>query len=170
MYSIEDIKKVPKKNLLRLIEIGKNHLKTSKVVQEMFNDYNVSLDYIDMIPCAFAELDVSAKTVKGVVYLSYKLVASGSFDAAIPYLVHEFDHVLKQISGEKATKNTDNMDGKNYLLSEEESEAFSRQIAYMRDEFGEVEADKYIEHLLDYHDINDSKMRDKTKDALTEYS
>ncbi len=165
--SKDQIATISKKNLLRIIGLAKHHLKKSLVVQDMFSVYDVPLDYIDDIAVAFDDIDVSAKTIKGCVYLSFRLLESSDFITEISvYMVHEFDHVLRQIMSDKATKNTDKEDGENYLLSSEEREAFKVQIDYMEDELGEMKANDYVEHLLDYHDINDSKTRRETKEDL----
>jgi hypothetical protein len=165
--NIEKIKALPKPYILKLIAQAKAYLKQNKVVQKMFKDYNVDISYLDYIPIGFKDLDVSAQTVRGCIYLNYKLLQTGDFKQALSYMVHEIEHVLDQITGTKPTQNTDKMNSEDYITSPEELNAFNIQIEFMEDEFGKNEADKYVNHLLDYHDIK-GKKRKEVKKKLTE--
>lgn len=74
--------------------------------------------------------------------------------------MHEITHWLQQTTGSKPTKSSD--DG-NYLDNPFEQEGFQNQISYIADNFGEGEAEEYVDHLLDYHEA-DSK--DERKEEL----
>jgi len=163
-YTVEDIEKIPKDKLLKLINVGKKHIKKNKIVIDMFDKEGVDLDYIDLIPIYFKSLDVSAQTIKGVIYLNYKLAEENvDFNS---YLVHELTHFVSQITGTKATKNTDDLYGKDYLESPEEIKAFKNQIQYIDKEVGKNEADKYVNNLIKYHKINNND-KNKIKKKLT---
>src|ERR1700683_4482930 len=93
---IEVVKHFPPTLLLRLINQAKQYLKKDEVMQRICKDYDVSIDYIDYIPTTFADLDVSAKTIKGAVYLNYKLLCDGDFFKDYQYLIHEWLHHFQQ--------------------------------------------------------------------------
>jgi len=165
---IEKIKSIPKEKLLELIGKFKDYLKDNAIVKDMFEDYGVNIDFLDAVPVYFSDLDVSAQTVKGVIHLNYKLLQDKSVDnlfRVAGYMVHELTHVLQQVTGKEATENTDRVEGKNYLGSEEEMEAFKNQIEYDKETLGENEANRYVKHLLDYHEIA-GKDREDLKEEL----
>lgn len=163
-YSIEQIKKIHKAKLLKLINLGKHYIKKNEVTKKLFKDYDVDIDYIDLIPTAFAEIDTSAKTVKGNVYLSYKLLCDGSFFKDLGYLVHEYNHVLQQVTAEEPIEGVKGTSGKDYLNNKEEVEAFKNQINYLADEFSVEEAEKYIDKLLDHHKIHGDFREEKEEE------
>jgi hypothetical protein len=111
----------------------------------------------------FSDLDVSAKTVKGVVYLNYKLLCDGDFYKDYGYLTHEYTHALQQCTGKGPTKGSD--DGE-YLDNKYEVEGFQNQVEYMANEFGEDEAEDYVDNLLEHHEITNKKEKAKKKDQL----
>lgn len=155
-YSIEDIKLLPNKKLLALIQIGKDFLKNHPVMLEILKEHGYEPEIIDLIPVRFKDLDVSAKTLNGIVYLNYKLLSDGDFFKDLSYLVHEFTHYMQQTH--KPTKSSD--DGK-YLDNGFEQEAFQNQIEYLSEEFGELAANEYIDNLLDYHKVNGKERKEK---------
>ena len=162
-YSIEDIKKVSPEKLLKVIQIAKEYLKRNKIVQQMFKDHEVPISYMDLIPCTFGDLKVSAKTVKGVITLNYSLLCDGNFFKDYSYLVHEILHNLQQLFGDNPTKSSNTGD---YLHNKYEIEGFQYQVEFINDQFGEIAAEEYIDNLLDYHDKN-GKERDKLKSKMT---
>ena len=69
-YSIEDIKKVPPKTLLKLIDRAKKYLKQNSVMKDVCKEYGADINDIDLIPIRFGDLDVSARTEKGIITLN----------------------------------------------------------------------------------------------------
>lgn len=132
-------------------------------MQKICKEYGVSVDYIDYIPTMFSDLDVSAKTVKGVVYLNYKLLCDGDFFRDYSYLAHEYTHHMQQCFSDGPTQGSD--DGE-YLDNKYEIEGFQNQVEYMANEFGEDKAEEYVDNLLDHHDITDKKEQKKKKEEL----
>jgi hypothetical protein len=161
---LSEIKKLPYITLKRLIDKGRAYLKNDEVWKEMCKEYDEDPDIIDLIPIRFDDLDVSAKTVKGIIYLNYKLLCDGDFQKDYSYLIHELRHVFQQCWGDKPTKSSD--DG-NYLNNEFERESFKDQIEYIADHEGEDKAEKYVNNLLDYHEV-DNKKKNKLEDVLME--
>lgn len=161
--SIKEIKKLHPSVLLRVINKAKKHLKKDGLMQATFKEYGVDIEEIDLIPTYFKDLDVSAKTDHAIVWLNYKLLLDGFDLKDCSYLIHEYTHYLQQTCGTKPTKGSD--DG-NYLDNEFEQEAFQDQVEYIAKHLGEDEAEDYVDHLLDYHDVDSNKEYDDKKEAL----
>jgi hypothetical protein len=161
-YSLEEVKKISPKVLLKLIERAKKYLKTNDVFKDMCKEHNVDVDVIDLAPVRFGDLEVSARTAHGVIILNYKLLCDGDFFKDYSYLCHEITHLIQQCYGDAPTAGADDGD---YLHNPYEQEGFQRQIEYIDDQFGEDEADKYVEHLLDHHDKG-GKEKKELKEVL----
>lgn len=160
---LEEVKKIPHNLLLRLINRAKNYLKKDPTMQRICEENGVKVDFIDLIPTCFADLDVSARTDHGIVYLNYKLLCDGDFYKDLSYLPHEYTHYFQQCFGDKPTQGSDDGD---YLSNKFEQEAFQNQIEFTAKEFGEEEAERYVNHLLEHHEITDKKERKQKKDEL----
>lgn len=157
---LSQVKKMPYSMLNRMLSKLRKFLKEDETVQGMFKEYEVDIQEIDYIPMKFGDLDVSAKTDHGVIIYSYNLLTDGDFFKDFSYGVHEITHWLQQTTGSKPTQSSD--DG-NYLDNPFEQEGFQNQIGYIADNFGEGEAEKYVDHLLDYHDAD---AKDERKEEL----
>jgi len=163
MRSLEEIKKISPTVLLKLIHRAKKFLKTNPVMIDIFKEYSVDISIIDHIPIYFADIPVSARTDKGVIYLNYKLLADNDFFKDIMYLVHEITHYLQQCYGTAATQGAEDGD---YLKNPYEIEGFQRQLEYIDDTFGKDQAEDYAEQVLDHHDVDDKEDRQEKKDSL----
>jgi hypothetical protein len=161
--SLEKIKKLPYKSLYRMISKAKKFLKKDKTMIDIFKKYGEDVDIIDVIPTMFGDLDVSAKTDHGIVILNYKLLSDGDFFKDYSYLIHEYTHWAQQCLGKKATKSSD--DGE-YLDNKYEQEGFQNQIQYISNHFGDDEAEKYVDHLLKYHEVDSKKEFKNKKETL----
>jgi len=153
-------RKLPYKSLARMIKKMREYLKKDPVVQEMFKDYGVEIEEIDYIPMMFGNIDVSAKTDHGVIIFNFKLLTDGDFFEDFSYGVHEMTHWLQQTTGNKATRSSD--DG-NYLRNPFEQEGFANQVEYIANQFGDGKAEKYVDDLLDHHDVDGKKEKDELK-------
>ena len=162
---IENVKKIHPKDLLALINKMKRNLKRHPIVIDMFKEYKIPIEELDLIPMKFGDLDVSARTDHGIITFSFKLLCDGNFFKDYMYAVHEITHFLQQTTGDKPTQGAEDGD---YLENPYEQEGFQRQIEYVDNMFGEHEADNYVEHLLDHHKVNDSAEREEKKDTLME--
>ena len=160
---IEDAKQIPPQLLNRLLDKLRTYLKDDETVQRMFDEYGVDLDELEYIPMKFADLEVSAKTDHGVIYYNYKLLCDGDFFKDFSYGVHEITHWLQQTTGTKPTKGSD--EG-NYLDNPYEQEGFQNQVEFIANEFGENEAEKYVDNLLEHHDVRDKKEKKEKKEEL----
>ena len=160
---LSQVKKLPYKSLNRMIKKMREYLKQNEVVQKMFKEYDVDISEIDLIPMMFGNLDVSAKTDHGVIIFNYKLLTDGDFFKDFSYGVHEMTHWLQQTTGTKATKSSD--DG-SYLDNPYEQEGFQNQVEYIADQFGEGEAEQYVDDLLEHHEIENKKEVKDKKETL----
>ena len=164
--SMRDIKKLPPHSLLRMLNKAKKFLKTNEVMINICKEYGQNVDIIDLFPTTFGDIDVSATTTKGIVTLNYKLLMDGSFDRMdFSYLIHEYQHLLDQCFGKKATKSSD--DGE-YLRNKFEQKAFQVQVEYIDDQFGKEHAEDYVDNLLDHHEIEKKKDRNELEEVLLE--
>lgn len=160
---LSEVKKLPYKSLNRMIKKMREYLKQNEVVQQMFKDYDVDISELDLIPIMFGNLDVSAKTDHGIIILNYRLLTDGDFFKDFSYGVHEMTHWLQQTTGSKATKSSD--DG-SYLDNPYEQEGFQNQVEYISDQFGDDEAEKYVDDLLEHHEVDDKKEVEEKKEIL----
>ncbi len=156
-------KRLPYATLNRMIRKMRNYLKNDSVVQEMFKEYGVDIEEIDLIPMRFGNLDVSAKTDHGVIIYNYKLLTDGDFFKDFSYGVHEITHWLQQTTGTKPTQSAD--DG-SYLDNPYEQEGFQNQVEYISKQFGEEEAENYVDDLLEHHDVDGKKEIKEKKETL----
>ena len=142
----------------------KNKIRDNEVVTDMFEEYGVDIDELDLVPIAFANIDVSANTDHGSIFLNYKLLEDGDLDKNDHYFVHELVHFLQQTTGTKPTKGAS--DGQ-YLDNKFEQEGFQNQTEYLSQTRGDESAEKYIDKVLDHHEVEDPKERmKKRKDLL----
>jgi hypothetical protein len=160
MPNLEEIKKIPPKVLLKLIQRGKDYLKKNEVMQEICDKYSFDINDIDFIPVRFGDIDVSARTDKGIVTLNWKLLEDGDFFKDFAYLVHEFGHYIQQ-----SNEPTQSADDGDYLMNESEQEAFQYQVKYIDEQFGKEEAADYVDQVLDHHNEEGSE-REKKEDIL----
>jgi hypothetical protein len=161
-YSVEQIKSLPPEFFLLVINRAKKYLKNNEVMQRICKEHKQSVEIIDLIPTMFADLDVSAKTDHGIVLLNYKLLCDGDFFKDYMYLIHEYSHYFQQCWRDKPTYGSE----KNYLDNEFEQEGFQNQVEFMSSEFGEEQAEKYVDHLLKHHEIHDKREKKLKKDEL----
>ncbi len=139
----------------------KSLVKKEKAMIEKTKEYEKGIDFIDDVNISYDDLDVSAKTVNGEIFLNNKLYESGDMCDNVRYVVHELTHCLQQDAGsvnEKTSK-------ENYLKDPLEIEAFQTQAEVM-DEHGQ-DVQEYLEHLVDYHGLEGQERRKALK-KLTE--
>lgn len=148
-----------------IIDRVRQRIKQHSVVKEFWCDtYDLDLEEIDLIPMCFSDdIDVSARTDHGIIYFNISLLNDGDFENDDHYMVHELVHVAQQTTGSRPTKGSD--DGE-YLDNEEEVEGFQNQTAYLSDTRSEEDAEGYVDQVLDHHEVNNNKERNKRKKEL----
>lgn len=159
----EEISNVSKAELRNIIDAAKQKIKKNDTTIKLFEEYGVDIDELDLFPVAFKELEVSARTDHGIIYLNKNLLNDPK--QIDHYLEHEVTHVLQQSTGDKPTQGAD--DG-NYLDNEYEIEGFQNQTEYIADTRGEESAEAYVEQVLDHHGIKDIEERKERMKELFE--
>ncbi len=153
--------KPSKREQLQLVNALKDKIRDNDVVKDMFNDYGVDIKELDLVPVCFDDLDVSARTAHGCIYLNYKLIDNIMNNDH--YLVHELAHFLQQTANDGPTQGAD--DG-SYLDNEYEKEGFRNQTEYISDQHGDQAAETYIEKVLEHHEVPEDEKEDKKDDLL----
>lgn len=150
------------KETLPLLAKAKEEWKKSETIQDMCEEYGVDVNYIDLIPMAFLDdLDVSARTDKGIIYFNSKLI-DDFLENQLHYGSHELRHHFQQCFGDGPTEPISDV---NYLDNENEQEGFQSQTEYITETEGPEKAEKYVEKVLQHHEIP-LKERDKRKEEL----
>src|ERR1700722_324197 len=162
--SIEQVKKISPKVLLKLINRIKQKLQHDPTFMDMCKEYNVHPSIINVIPMKFGDIPVSARTENAIITLNYKLLTDGDVMADAHYGLHECLHYLQQCFGDRPTQNADVGD---YINNDSENEAFQYQLQYLDDHYGEDEADRYADHLLDHHDKKGKERKDLKEELLS---
>lgn len=139
-------------------------LRDNPVVQAIFEEYGVEPDRIDEIPVEFAKIRSSAKTKNGKVYLNEKLLDDGDFIQDIHYIVHEAVHWLQQTTGSLEGRDLD--DDVDYLDTPAEVEAFRNQIRFMKQFYGDKYANRYVDDLLDFHELDGRERAEKRSQLI----
>lgn len=154
----KDLKEREKDEMLEQIV---NLLKQHPVVGQIFDRFDIDLEFIHEIPISFDDLDVSAKAKGGKIYINDGFLEDGNFIDDIHYIVHELTHVLQQITGNVHERGEPGED--HYLDDPAEMEAFKEQIKFIDDYKGEGEADQYVDDLLDFHEFKGKKRTKKRR-------
>lgn len=160
---LSEVRKMPYKSLNRMLKKMREYLKQDEVTQKMFKEYGVDIEEIDLIPMMFGNIDVSAKTDHGIIIFNYRLLTDGDFFKDFSYGVHEMTHWLQQTTGDRPTQSAD--DG-SYLDNPYEQEGFQNQVEYIANQFGEGEAENYVDDLLEHHEIDTKNEREEKKEVL----
>lgn len=156
---IKSAKKKKNKKYERIIKKIKEMIKKENAYIEKCKEYKKDIDFIDGVEIYLNPLDVSAKTINGVVILNKNLLF-GEPDELMRYVIHEVVHVMQQETG----KVNDKTNSKDYLDDENEQEAFRAQISYMSEYDDPEEIQSYLERLLDHHDIKGKERKEKIKE------
>lgn len=146
---------------IKLINEAKQRVKSSDTIKDVFDKYEISLDEIDLVPVCFAELDVSARTDHGVIYLGNHLLEDP--ESIDHYLAHELTHYAQQTTGDGPTKGSND---ENYLSNPYEVEGFQNQTEYLSETRDDETAEDYIEMVMDHHGEKGKERKNKRKQLL----
>lgn len=161
--SIEKIKKLPHSESLKLIEAIKADALKSDALKDKFEEYNVDIEEFKYVPICFTDLEVSARTDHGIIYLNNKLLESGNISDISHYVVHEVTHFLQQTTGDGPTQGSTDGD---YLDNEYEIEGFRTQTEFLSETQGEDVAEEYVEEVLDHHEVPKSERKERMEALL----
>ena len=154
---MHNFKSIPKKELIKKI---KEDVKKEKAVIDILKKYNLDKNIIDDVIIKFEPLDVSAKTVNGVIILNEKLLFADWRDI-IRYVSHELTHV-----GQQNTSDITETQGNDYLDDPNEVEAFQTQLDVMEEMYNPEEIQEYLDGLMNHHNINGKERKEKIKELL----
>ena len=146
----------------RLLDQAREHLKKHEVVKKMFDEFDLDVDEIDLVPMGFKPMDVSARTDHGILWFNEAML-DGSFEDNLHYGVHELEHYCQQTTGDKPTEGSSDGD---YLGNQEEVDAFQRQVEYMAGKEGKDHAESYVDQVLDHHDETGKQREDRKADLM----
>lgn len=157
--------KPSRKELLNYINDLKSSIKDSDVFSDMCKQWDCDTSVLDIIPISFADLDVSARTDHGIIYLSYRILDSKNTPDIDNdhYLIHEISHYFQQCYRDKPTKGSNAED---YLDNEFEQEAFQNQTEFITDEYSQQDAVDYINRVLDKHEVKGPERKEKAEILL----
>jgi hypothetical protein len=162
--------KISKKNVkpsledeIKILDKIRKSLINNDVAKEICDDNNFDYWILKSVSIRFDNIDTTAKTINGNIILSKKLLKK-SHETIMKYVIHELVHVFQHIDeyGKKKKINRK----KDYLNREHEIEAFQYQLQFDKKQKGEKKVEDYVENLLDYHKIPDSKREDKKKELM----
>jgi len=139
-----------------LIKKIKKEVKKEEPYKEKCKKYNKDIDFVDSVEIKFEPLDVSAKTINGIIILNENLLKSEKWEDIMRYVIHELTHCFQQEAGMVKGK----VDKDKYLDDENEQEAFQAQIEYMDDHESPEKIQLYLEQLLDHHDVKGKKRKE----------
>lgn len=146
----------------KIIQDAKNRVKQQEALRKCFEKYNLDINEIDDVPVCFTDIDVSARTDHGIIYLNWELLDDG-FPENDHYLAHELTHYAQQTTGDGPTEgSTDDT----YLDNKYEQEGFRVQTEFLSETEGDNVAKDYINQVLNYHDVPKSERAEKRKELL----
>lgn len=155
------MKLILNRDILSLIDQAKEKVKESDVYKDICKEYKAKSYYIDNVAVVFSpDLDVSARTDGGVIYINAKYIED--IDETAHYIVHEFTHWCQQCLGDGPTYSPDSDD---YLADDNELEGFKNQVEFIKENEDYTGAKDYVDKLLDHHDV-DGKEREKYEKKL----
>ena len=148
------------KKLKRLINKLKEDTKKQDPYIKKCKKYNKDITFIDDVEIMFEPIDVSAKTINGIIILNQKLLKDGDWDDIMKYIIHEVTHCFQQEAGlvnEQVEKDK-------YLDDDNEKEAFRAQLEYMDTHETNEEIQEYLENLLDHHNVKRHQRKEYIKE------
>ena len=153
-HSIED-----KAFFLKNIRI---FLMNDDIANEICNEFGYDKDIILGVPLSFSDdIDVAAKTLNGEMMINENLIDEKQ-EILFRYIIHELVHVFQHMQNKSER---DPYPNKDYLDRPDEIEAFQFQIEFDEETRGENDAVEYVEELVDYHEVPESK-QDAKEDEL----
>jgi len=145
-------------NRRKLVHRIREALKKETPVVEALEKHGLDESVIDDAQIKFEPLDVSAKTVDGVIILNDKLL-DGEWREILRYACHEMVHVFQQLTSDVSEEGNSD-----YLDQDGEIEAFRTQRKVMEEMYDPAEVQNYIEDLVDHHGLKGKERLDKIKE------
>jgi len=147
-----------------LSEIRKALL-SDKIAKKICKEKGIGEWFLAGVPIKFEKIKQTAKTVDSYIILNKSLLKK-PFDIMMRYVIHELTHSIQHV--QNFNKKDIKKDNEEYLDKDTEVEAFKYQVEFDRESRGKGKAEKYVEDLLDYHDITGKDRADKKDELLDE--
>ncbi len=162
--------KLSKRDNRKLEEKAKNDImnirakaKKEPLVLKKLKEYGLDKDLIDDVSVQFDKnLDVSAKTINGKIYLNADMLKENWQDY-YHYFCHEIIHSAQHLSGKCSGDNKED----SYLDNPAEIEAFQTQIKVREKTEPKEDVVEYVEDLMDRHNIPKNERAEKKKELLS---
>lgn len=139
-------------------------LKKEPIALKEFEKYKRDINEVNNVSIQFdPDLDVSAKTVNGDIFLNAKMLEDNWQDY-FHYILHEITHYLQHTSGDC---NGHGKSNEEYLDNPAEIEAFKNQLHYREKTEDKKTVNKYLKDLFDKHNVP-KKEREEKKEELLE--
>lgn len=151
----------PVKNPKQVIEDLMGLLRRHPQVLTLFARFGVSIDEFDQIEVGFKAMDVSAKTRDGKIWINKRFLEDGDLVGDAHYICHEIVHWLQQRTGLEKYHQPDHYP--DYLSLPTEIQAFREQIQFIRSYKGEEAAQKYLDELLDFHELKGAERKERAE-------
>jgi hypothetical protein len=135
--------------------------KKEPLLLKKLKEYGFGKDLIDSVSVQFVDLDVSAKTINGKIYLNAEMLKKPWQDY-YSYFAHEICHSAQHRSGDCAGDSKDVP----YLDNPAEVEAFQTQIKVREKYEPKEDVIEYVEDLMDKHDTPKDERADKKKELM----
>ena len=149
----------------KILDQVRQKAKEDETVREIFDEYELDLDEIDYLPMCFADLDVSARTMHGIIYFNLKLLEDPDpIEKIMEYYTHEITHTAQQTTGDGPTEGSS--DDSDYLSNKFEQEGFQNQTKYISRNESPEKAEAYVEKVLEHHSVPESEKEEKKEDLL----
>lgn len=148
-------------NMKMLSEI-RSDLMNNSIAKEICTDNGLDKWFLEAVPISFSSLDVSAKTEDGNIILNEDL-KDFSHNIRMRYVLHELVHAIQH----SLDKNKKSDNDREYLDRHDELEAFQYQLKFDDENLSQKELKKYLDNLLDHHDVPNEKKEDKITELLT---
>ena len=145
-----------------LLSEVRSTLINDKIAKDLCKENNIKKEFLLGVPVSFSELDVSAKTIDGCIFLNKKLMEK-EFDILMRYVIHELVHAIQHCD---KNSHQEKDEAEDYLDKETEVEAFVEQIKFDKENRGKNAAEEYVEELLDHHGIEGRKRESKKEELF----
>ena len=158
---------------IKLLQMLKDDLKENKIFKDMVKDFGHDLDILDGVSIEFSDdIDTTAKTVNGKVYLNMKLI-NAEPSKILRYLVHEMVHVFQHMKNEGKKQDSKG----DYLKMPDEVEAFTYQLKHQEKNESSAKDTRegddvvsYLKNLMKYHKVPKKEQEDILKDLTEDLS
>lgn len=156
-------KTISLKEEMEILNKIRKSLINNDIAKSICDDNGYDYWILKSVSIRFDDIKTTAKTVNGNIILSKKLLHK-PHETIMKYVIHELVHVFQHI--EEYGKKTKSDKHFNYLNRKDEIEAFQYQLEFDKNRKGRKKVEKYVEDLLDYHEVPKDEVKEKKEELL----